>query len=685
VRRRRPSCRRHALDHLLGALVVLVLVRPSAGGDGLMGVRTVARSGVGGVRAVESLSYQVRVWEIRAYTRRDGESFQVRWLVGDGVHQEVFRYFGLARSFQARLISAASVGEAFDVGTGLPVSMLPREPDEVSWYDFACAYMDAKWLWAAAGSRRNIAESLATATLALLDWGPGHPGRAQVHRALSSWAFNPGARADSPTPEADEVIAWVREACFPLLSLADADVLRGVLTAYAHRLDGAAASPATAARKRVTLFNVLGYAVEKGYFAVNPLLTLSHVSTAPAVTDAVDPRRVVTEVQGRRLVAAAGRQGEMGLHLKAFFGCMFLAALRPAEAGALTLDEIDLPDPGDEQAWGWFCLDHSIPQTQARWTDPDSREIRPLKQRPAGAVRRVPVCPPLARMLRQHLDLFGTAPDGRLFRSESGGLVDDNAYLRVYARARREVLSDTELRCGLAETPYDLRHARLSIWLAAGVPAAQVAEWAGNSVTVLLRVYAACLTDTADTSLQLLGRTPPPRPATDATSTDFLDLDAVQDLLTTRHSTWFQLATAYIDAKWPTVAEASRPNLIEVLTKVTLALLPDSPDQPPQLCLREALNRWAYRPDQRAAAPTQDQAVITWIKNHSPTCATLTHPDRLTAVLNALAHRNDGRPCTASVTARRHSALHNILEYAVHKRLLTVNPLPFRDWDSQLD
>ncbi len=41
--------------------------------------------------------------------------------------------------------------------------------------------------------------------------------------------------------------------------------------------------------------------------------------------------------------------------------------------------------------------------------------------------------------------------------------------------------------------PYHLRHAAVSTWLNAGVPAAQVAEWAGHSVDVLLRVYAKCI------------------------------------------------------------------------------------------------------------------------------------------------------------------------------------------------
>jgi integrase len=42
----------------------------------------------------------------------------------------------------------------------------------------------------------------------------------------------------------------------------------------------------------------------------------------------------------------------------------------------------------------------------------------------------------------------------------------------------------------LGKRPYDLRHACVSTWLAAGVEPTRVAAWAGHSVAVLLRVYA---------------------------------------------------------------------------------------------------------------------------------------------------------------------------------------------------
>jgi len=42
----------------------------------------------------------------------------------------------------------------------------------------------------------------------------------------------------------------------------------------------------------------------------------------------------------------------------------------------------------------------------------------------------------------------------------------------------------------LARRLYDLRHACVSTWLAAGVPSTQCAEWAGHSVAVLHQIYA---------------------------------------------------------------------------------------------------------------------------------------------------------------------------------------------------
>jgi integrase len=116
----------------------------------------------------------------------------------------------------------------------------------------------------------------------------------------------------------------------------------------------------------------------------------------------------------------------------------------------------------------------------------------------------VPACPELVQLLRHHMAEFGTGPGGRLFVSRTGrgsyplpppysNPVSSNTYSRVWQKAREKAQSQAQAATPLARRPYDLRHAAVSLWLNAGVPATQVAEWAGHSVNVLLKVYAKCL------------------------------------------------------------------------------------------------------------------------------------------------------------------------------------------------
>jgi integrase len=70
----------------------------------------------------------------------------------------------------------------------------------------------------------------------------------------------------------------------------------------------------------------------------------------------------------------------------------------------------------------------------------------------------------------------------------------------VWNKARAKALTDREVRSPLAKRPYDLRHACVSTWLSAGVPATQVAEWAGHSVEVLLRIYAKSIVGQEETA-----------------------------------------------------------------------------------------------------------------------------------------------------------------------------------------
>lgn len=72
-------------------------------------------------------------------------------------------------------------------------------------------------------------------------------------------------------------------------------------------------------------------------------------------------------------------------------------------------------------------------------------------------------------------------------------MVSSSTYARVWNEARQYALLPVQVASPLAGRPYDLRHAAVSLWLNGGVPATEVANRAGHSVEVLLRVYAKCV------------------------------------------------------------------------------------------------------------------------------------------------------------------------------------------------
>ncbi|GAA3575251.1 hypothetical protein GCM10022419_065460 [Nonomuraea rosea] len=117
----------------------------------------------------------------------------------------------------------------------------------------------------------------------------------------------------------------------------------------------------------------------------------------------------------------------------------------------------------------------------------------------------MPIPPELVAIIREHIAEYGTAKDGRFFRSERGGVVASTAYTEVWQDTRLLAFTPAQVASPLAKRPYDLRHAAVSLWLNAGVSAPDVAERAGHGVDVLLRVYAKCVDGHQDIANQRLG------------------------------------------------------------------------------------------------------------------------------------------------------------------------------------
>jgi integrase len=151
-------------------------------------------------------------------------------------------------------------------------------------------------------------------------------------------------------------------------------------------------------------------------------------------------------------------------------------------------------DPPEDADWGELHFRTATPDVGGDWTDDGRhREVRQLKHRADGESRSVPTVPPLTKILRAHLRDFGVSTGSRLFSGIRGGELPTITYRRAWIHARQAALTPAEQASPLARRPYDLRHACVSTWLNGGVPPTQVAEWAGHSVDVLLRIYAKCL------------------------------------------------------------------------------------------------------------------------------------------------------------------------------------------------
>lgn len=434
-------------------------------------------------------TYDVRIYKTDVYRGTRTTTYKVLWVVAGRRRKEPFKTAALAESFRSELLAAARRGEAFYVDTGLPVSKARTNAD-MSWYDFACKFVDMKWPHVAATTRRTHAEAMTALTTAMFTSQRGKPDDKLIRSALCRWGFNTARRDAEDCPdEVQAALKWVQRHTRTVSSLANAAVLRPLLNSLTVRLDGKPAASSVVSRRRKILNTATEYAVEQKLLAANPLPALRW--KAPKPVQVIDRRCVPNPVQARTLIYALRDQGETGRRLVAFFGCIYFAAMRPEEVAALNKRHLALPEKG----WGEFHLDGAEPHAGKEWTDSgENRDRRQLKQRQIGESRPVPCPPELTEMLHAHIQEFGAGSDGRVFVGERNAReMPKPTIVRAWKRAREAIFTPEALSSPLAKRPYDLRHAAVSTWLNGGLPATQVAEWAGQSVEVLLRIYAKCL------------------------------------------------------------------------------------------------------------------------------------------------------------------------------------------------
>lgn len=459
-------------------------------------------------------SFNVRVYKTEVYEGKKVTSYYVRWKVGGKLWRAPFVNSPQADAFRSSLVTAARNGEAFDMASGLPVSKVKAKKADKPWFDFATEYADRRWPKTSASQRKNTAQVLMMVTIALTT-APHEFKPVKVRTALREWAFNKDRRESAPADLA-EIIKWAKRNSPSMGVWNDTEVIATVLDAISAKLDGKSAASSSVRRDRAIVHNMLRSAVERHVLDVHPfaLVQIDKVKSSRAI----DKRSLLNPHQTQLMLRLVKVRPRNGLCLHAFLAVLYYAGLRPEEAVMLYLEDLDLPEAG----WGEAIVHTVAPEVGGQWTDSGKPrdERAQLKGRDRGESRSVPLHPALVRILRAYIanpnprrnePPQALAAGSRLFSGERGGVLAAIVYRRAWQAARKEVLTPEEFKSPLGRRVYVLRHICLTNQLNSGVPPAQVAAWAGNSVPVLLATYVNCISGTeAESKRRILDAFPDP-------------------------------------------------------------------------------------------------------------------------------------------------------------------------------
>ena len=216
-------------------------------------------------------------------------------------------------------------------------------------------------------------------------------------------------------------------------------------------------APATVRQAKSVLTQVLSLAVLEGYLAANPVKSVQRVRSKKSKPKV----RAMSREQRDRLLK------ETPEPYRALFALMAFSGLRPGEAYALELGDLDLET-------GIVRVERSI-----------SIYDQSVKGTKTGEERDVELSDRTVAGMKTHIWLNDTIirKSGYLFASEAGTVLDHNNAAKQFARAlKRAKLSQFSL--------YDLRHTYASLLLSEGAPLLYVQKQMGHSsAAVTLKYY----------------------------------------------------------------------------------------------------------------------------------------------------------------------------------------------------
>lgn len=409
----------------------------------------------------------VKFWAIQNRTDHGKRSpWVVRWSVQAGSRRvqasQSFTHRVKADQFRSQLMTAYAAGEKFSLHTKLPESWNREQVSVATW---ANTWVQQNWATWKPNSRRAAVHVVADSLPLLV----AHTAPELTDEQMAALRSSTRDWLSSPALEMPEYLQrWslnLRDLTHAEAKLADAELSR--------TSEGAPKASVTARRYRTTMRMMLAAAVEQKQCDENVWPKHSQRRTSQKINHTVQAADLPTFRQAQEAFDRMQNHQPASGGLRVLSYVVYLAGLRPSEARALHIEDLDLPAEG----WGSILVRRAITDAGDSFTGAGEEE----GVTKTGTSRTVPIPPVLVSILR---DWAGERTSGLLVATRTGKPVTISNWGRAWRAAR----GDKPWRL------YDLRHACATTWLAAGVPIGTVARRMGHSPDVLLRIYTGALT-----------------------------------------------------------------------------------------------------------------------------------------------------------------------------------------------
>jgi integrase len=391
---------------------------------------------------------------LQRITSRKGRSrpWLVRWTVDGKEYTAGFPLRAQADDYWAELRSAVKQGDRFDPDTGRPVGWSQTGTTTVA--AFAASWLAGEAPTLARRSFLSIIEVYLDVLPVLVRSTAGDPPP-ELRDQMRSWLRDGG-----------EAPRWLMRHSIATTEVTTERCIE-VDRRMRLRLDGVAVAATTATRRVNTAHQLVSELVRSKYLEADPWPPRR--KGRRRVSEQVvrrDWRTVPTHAEVQELIEASTPG------YAALWGLMYYGGLRPSEATAAHIEDFTLPK---KDGWGSVTVRRAVAPTA-------SKDVpRVAGRTKTGHEREVPLPPQAVALLRP---VIGSRTKGLLVSGRGGnplaGNTVDNAFKRV-----RGTHSEW--------TPYWLRHAAATTWLAAGVSIATAARRLGHDPEVLVSTYAGSL------------------------------------------------------------------------------------------------------------------------------------------------------------------------------------------------